>query len=171
MSPNCSRAITAPETAAIVIGAKACSAKWRSTTSKAKSAPAMGALNEADTAAATAQPKRSLLVSPDALMRSLTHVEMSPAKCTTGPSRPLEPPVPRVMMDANTDAIPALISTRPSPKAAPSITSATDLARPSGVKKCRMSPTASPPHMGTSRIQYHGSVCAKLCKRATSSVP
>ena len=50
---------------------------------------------------------------PLAWMRSLTHEEIRLAICTTGPSRPVEPPVPSVIIDAKTEAIPARPSTRP----------------------------------------------------------
>ncbi len=74
----------------------------------------MGALKLAETAAATAQPRRSRPVIPSAWMRSLTQLEMTAAICTTGPSRPLEPPVDSVMSEAAAEAIPARCSTRPS---------------------------------------------------------
>ena len=146
----------------MTIGAKACSAKCLSTTSSANSAPAIGALNEADTAAATAQPKRSRPVTPSALIRLLTQDEITPARCTTGPSRPLDPPVPSVMIDAAAEASPSRPSTRPSCSAAPSITSETDRTRPSGVNRCRMTPTTSPPRIGTTITQYHGNAAAAL---------
>ncbi len=94
----------------------------------------MGALKLAETAAATAQPSRSRPVIPSALMRRLTQVEITAARCTTGPSRPDEPPVPSVTIDASAEARPARASTRPSCSAEPTITSATERARASGVK-------------------------------------
>ena len=52
--------------------------------------------------------------------------------------------------------------------AAPSITSATDRARASGVNRCRMNPTTRPPRIGTIMTQYHGKTCAALCTCAIS---
>jgi hypothetical protein len=83
------------------MGAKAWTAKCRSTTSSAKSAPAMGALKLAETAAATAQPSRSRPVIPSAFIRSDTQVEITAARCTTGPSRPEDPPEPSVIIEAS----------------------------------------------------------------------
>ena len=48
---------------------------------------------------------------------------------------------------------------------------ATERTRPSLVKRCRISPTISPPAAGTRTIQYQGKVPAWLCRWATSSVP
>ena len=53
------REITVPTTLAITIGAKAVSAKCPTITSWANSAPAIGALNDAATAAATPQPNNA----------------------------------------------------------------------------------------------------------------
>ena len=135
MPPRFTRLMTVPATAAMAIGAKAWTAKWRSTTSSAKSAPAMGALKEAETAAATAQPRRSRPVTPSALIHREIFDEITAARWTTGPSRPDDPPMPSVIMEASAEARPARPSTRPSRRAAPSITSATDRARASGVKR------------------------------------
>lgn len=130
--------MTVPATAAMVIGAKAWIAKWRSTTSSAKSAPAMGALKLAETAAATAHPSRSRAVIPFAPILSDTQLEIRAAMCTTGPSRPLDPPVDRVMKEATNEASPSFCSTRPSCSAAPSMTCATERTRPSPVNRSRM---------------------------------
>ena len=143
-------------------------AKWRSTTSSAKSAPAMGALKLADTAAATAQPKRSRPVMPSALINPLTQLEITAARWTTGPSRPDEPPVPSVIKDATAEASPARFSTRPLFIAAPSITSATERTRPSGVNTCKMTPVISPPVMGINTIQYHSRSVANSCNSRMS---
>ena len=116
------------------MGAKACSAKWRKITSSAKSAPAMGALKLAATAAPVAHPNKSRAVIPRAFTHSQTLLEIIAAICTAGPSRPVEPPVDRVIKLAAAEANPSFPSTRPSCRAAPSITSATDRTRPSSVK-------------------------------------
>ena len=108
---------------------------------------------------------------PSALICLQIQVEMTPARCTTGPSRPDEPPEDRVMKEASAEASPARISSRPSFIAAPSMASATDRTRPSSVKRCRISPTTSPPKTGISRIRYQGKDSAKECSRRTSSVP
>ena len=92
--------MTVPETAAITMGAKAWTAKWRRMTSSAKRAPAMGALKLAETAAATAQPRRSRPVMPLASILRQIRVEMTAARWTTGPSRPDEPPEERVISEA-----------------------------------------------------------------------
>ena len=102
------------------MGAKAWTAKCRSTTSSAKSAPAMGALKLAETAAATAQPRRSRPVIPSARIQRDTAVEITAARCTTGPSRPEDPPEPSVIIEAMAEASPARVSTRPLLSAAPS---------------------------------------------------
>ena len=126
--------MTVPAADAITMGAKAWTAKWRNTTSSAKSAPAIGALKLADTAAATAQPSRSRPLTPSAWINRQILVEMTAARCTTGPSRPEDPPVLRVIHDATAEASPARVSTRPSCSAAPRMTSPTVRARASGVK-------------------------------------
>jgi len=79
-------------------------------TSSAKNVPAIGALNEADTAAATPQPIR-LTVSERLSPKTRARREQSAApRCTTGPSRPTEPPTPME---------PALTSAAPSPVRSP----------------------------------------------------
>ena len=72
--------MTVPATDAMAMGAKAWTAKWRSTTSSAKSAPAMGALKLAETAAATAHPRISRAVTPLASIRTETQVAMTAAR-------------------------------------------------------------------------------------------
>jgi hypothetical protein len=163
--------MTVPATEAMTMGAKAWTAKCLSTTSSAKSAPAIGALKLAETAAATAQPSRSRPVIPSAFIRSDTQVEITAARCTTGPSRPEDPPEPSVIIDATAEASPAFTSTRPLSSAAPSITSATDRTRASGVNQCRISPTTSPPATGISRIMTQGRLSAKLWIVRISSTP
>src|SRR5210317_416094 len=153
------------------MGAKACSAKWRKITSSAKIAPAIGALKLAETAAATAHPNKSRAVTPCAPSHVQTLVDIMAAICTTGPSRPADPPVDKVIKLAMALAQPSFISTRPSRRAAASITSATDLTRPSWVIKWKIKPTITPPEVGIKTTQYHDSVSAKLCKRLTSDVP
>ncbi len=153
----------------MTIGAKAWTAKCRSTTSSANSAPAIGALNEAETAAATAQPSRSRAVTPCAAIRLLTQVEITAARCTTGPSRPEDPPDPSVISEAAAEASPARISTRPSRIAAPSITSATVCTRASGVKRHSSSPTIRPPSAGQSTKNIHGRSRLALASVVTSS--
>ena len=105
-----------------------------------------------------------------ALMRSANHVEITPARWTTGPSRPDDPPVPSVISEAAAEASPSRVSTRPPSSAAPSITSATVRTRPSGVKRSRISPTASPPSVGTAISHHHGRMPASLVK-VWSSIP
>jgi len=168
--PNSIRLITVPATAAIAIGPKAWTAKCRSTTSSAKIAPAIGALKLAETAPATAQPRRSRPVMPPALIRAETQVAITAARCTTGPSRPDEPPEPRVISEAAAEASPARISTRPPRSAAPSITSATARTRPSGVKRSRISPTTRPPRIGIASTHHHGKPPATEAS-CMSSVP
>ena len=131
----------------------------------------MGALKLAETAAATAQPSKSRPVTPSARMARLTMVDRDAARCTTGPSRPDEPPVDKEIMLAKADTKPRRTSTRPSFRAAPSITSLTDRARPSSVNRFSNRPTIKPPRIGMIRIKYHGRLAAKLCKVDTSSVP
>ena len=168
--PNSIRLITVPATLAMAMGAKAWTAKCLSTTSSAKSAPAIGALKLAETAPATAQPRRSRPVIPSASIRRETQAEITAARCTTGPSRPVEPPVDSVISEASAEPSPARRSTRPSRSAAASITSATARTRPSGVNQLRITPTTSPPNAGRSSTQYHGSVPAWLCRWAMSEV-
>jgi len=153
------------------MGAKACTAKWRNTTSSANSAPAIGALKLAETAAATAQPRRSRPVMPSDFSRVFTAVAISAARCTTGPSRPDEPPVDSVTKFEIADPIPRRSGKRPSRSAAPSITSATVSTRPSLVVQCSTRPTISPPPIGTASTHHQSSPAATLCSRVISSVP
>ena len=76
-----------------------------------------------------------------------------------------------MIIDEIAEASPARRSTRPLRSAAPSITSATDRARASGVNRCRISPTTSPPSVGTAITQYQSRLDTKECSRAVSSVP
>ncbi len=129
----------------------------------------MGALKLAATAPATPHPSSSRPVMGLALMRVATAVEMTPARCTTGPSRPELPPVPRVISDAAADASPSRVSTRPPSRAAPSITSETARTRASGVKRSRIRPTASPPSTGTISTQAQGRWSAVLASVMSSA--
>ena len=69
-----------PATEAIAIGAKAWIAKCLKITSRAKRVPAIGALNEALTAAATAHPNRSRAEISSTFMKFEIQVEVTAAK-------------------------------------------------------------------------------------------
>ena len=79
-------------------------------------------MNDAETAAATAQPIKFRPVIPSAFIQRDIFEDIKDPSKTTGPSRPVEPPVERVIIDAKIDANPAFPSTLPSYNAAPSIT-------------------------------------------------
>ena len=75
--------------------------------------------------------------------------------------RPVDPPEDRVIRDAAAEASPAFVSTRPSPIAEPSMTSATDRTRPSSVNQFRITPTTSPPVVGIKSTHHQSSDAAK----------
>ena len=113
-------------------------------------------MNDAETAAATAQPIKLRPVIPSAFIHRETFEDIKDPNKTTGPSRPVDPPVERVITEAKLEANPAFPSTLPSYNAAPSMTWPTDLARPSFVKIFRIIPTINPPVIGIIITVNHG---------------
>jgi len=85
----------------IIIGLKLANAKFPIITSRAKNAPAIGALNVAAIPAAAPQPTSTF----NRCGETFNHCPIAEANaepiCTIGPSRPTDPPVAMVIADAN----------------------------------------------------------------------
>ena len=138
-------------------------------TSRAKNTPAMGALNEAATAAATPHPNNVRERCGERPRRSATPPAIDAPRCTIGPSRPAEAPVPRDRMLTQAAATPSNKRIRPLRMAIASITCATPSARPPGMIKCKNRPTSRPPTVGTIKICQVGSSARRLTSRSVNT--
>ncbi len=92
--PNHSRDSTAPDVEAMTSGTKVVPRKRLRMTSCANSTPAIGALNEADTALATPQANSVRAATAGRLKRRHSAAAIEAPRCTTGPSRPALAPAP-----------------------------------------------------------------------------
>ena len=131
-------------------------AKLPMTTSRAKKAPAIGALKAAAIPPATPQPARvgSRL---GGTLSNWPRTEPSEAPIwTMGPSRPTEPPEPIVRAEETDLARAVCQRNLPFPRATDSMTSGTPCPCVSRERKKATSPTAKPPSVGTRRMRYQG---------------
>lgn len=106
-------------------------------TSWAKSTPAIGALNEAETALATPQASRMRRAASGRRKVWQSAVPMVAPRCTTGPSRPALAPQPRETEVRNAEEMPGQNGRPRPPWARASITSGTPPARCLGWIACR----------------------------------
>jgi len=132
-------------------GAKAAAPQSLRTSSRAKNAPATGALNVPATPAAAPQAtitRVSLLEKPSSC------ATVDPAAdpiWTIGPSRPTEPPEPMQMLDASAFTSVTRGLMRPPRMATASMTSGTPCPLASRANRYTMGPTSAPPTAGMAR--------------------
>ena len=105
------------------------------TTSRAKKTPAMGALKEAATAAATPQPRSVRDSTRPSCRRLASQPPRQAPRCTTGPSRPTEAPTPIEAALTKAASTPLVRDIRPPRSALASITWATPRGRRPGITK------------------------------------
>ena len=153
--PRTKRETTVATTDEITIGESWATAKPPTTTSAAKSAPAIGALNVAAMPAAAPQPTitRSWLAGTFSACPSVE--AMAELIWTIGPSRPTEPPEPIEMAEANAFTATTRARITPPRSATAAITSGTPWPLASRAKNQIRGPTSRPPIAGITRRHCH----------------